>query len=144
MSRPAFVVLGSLILVATTISCGEDTPTSPTPTPPANVIETFSGTLGKNAATSYTFTASATGSVTATLTAVGPDAKGTDDLPLVVGFGIGTWSNPQCTVLLAQDRAIQGSVILGNVNASGTLCVRIFDVGNVVDQVDYTINVSHP
>jgi hypothetical protein len=138
--RAAALALG----LAFVVSCGEDTPTTPTSTTPTVVTDTFSGSINKNGAASHRFTAAATGSVTATLTAVGPDALGADGAALVVGFGIGTWNGTACSVVLAQDKAIQSSVIYGNVNASGELCVRIFDVGNIVDQVDYTMTVVHP
>jgi hypothetical protein len=142
--RSLFFVLNSSFLVFTAAACDENVPTAPDRSDPVIVTNTFSGTLAKNSAATHSFTASSTGSLTATLTAVGPDAKGTDDLPLVVGFGVGIWNGLLCDVRLAQDRAIQSTVIIGNVNASSPLCVRIFDVGNVVNQVDYTIRVDHP
>ena len=57
---------------------------------------------------------------TATLTAVGPDAMGADGTALVVGFGVGTWTGTVCTISpgTAQDRAVQSSVLYGNVNAA--------------------------
>ncbi len=142
--RSLFVVLSSSFVVLTAAACDENVPTAPDRPDPVVVTDTFSGTLAKNSAATHSFTASSTGSLTATLTAVGPDAKGADNLPLVVGFGVGIWNGLLCDVRLAQDRAIQSTVILGNVNASSPLCVRIFDVGTVVDQVDYTIRVDHP
>jgi hypothetical protein len=76
--------------------------------------------------------------VTATLTTLTPDPE------LVVGFGVGTWNGTVCNVILARDRAVQSTVIYGNVNASGELCVRVYDVGNVVNTTDYTVEVIHP
>jgi hypothetical protein len=142
--RSLFLVLSSSVLVLSAAACDEDVPTAPDRPDPVVVTDTFSGTLGKNSAATHTFTASSTGSLTATLAAVGPDAKGADDLPLVVGFGVGIWNGLVCDVRLAQDRAVQSTVIIGNVNASSPLCVRIFDVGTIVNQVDYTIRVDHP
>jgi hypothetical protein len=132
------------IVIASLVSCGEDTPTAPTPAPPTTVTDTFSGSITKNGAASHNFTALAAGTVTSTLTAVGPDALGADGTPLVVGFGIGTWSGTACTIVQAQDRAVQSSVLYSNVNASGDLCVRVFDVGNLTDSVDYTVTIVHP
>jgi hypothetical protein len=132
------------IAIALLVSCGDDTPTTPTPTPPTAVTDTFSGSIGKNGAASHNFTALAAGTVTTTLTAVGPDAVGADGTALVIGFGVGTWAGTACTVVQAQDRAVQSAVLYSNVNASGALCVRVFDVGNVADSVDYTVTVVHP
>jgi hypothetical protein len=139
----SFFVLGSAVMLP---SCGEDTPTSPGPVPPTMVTDTFSGSINKNGAASHRFTALAAGTVTSTLTAVGPDAVGADGAALVVGFGVGLWSGTACTISpgSAQDRAVQSSVLYANVNAPGELCVRVFDVGNVTDSIDYTVTVVHP
>ncbi len=126
------------------MSCDDDTPTLPTPTPTPTVTDTFSGSINKNGANSHTFAAARIGTLTATLAAVGPDAVGADGTPLVVGFGVGTWNGSSCTVVLAQDRAIQSSVLYGNINGSGDLCVRVFDIGELTDPVDYTVTVVHP
>ena len=143
-ARLLFFVLSSSFLVLTTVACDDGTPLAPTPQPPVIVTDTFSGTLGKNSGATHNFTSAGTGSITASLVAVGPDAQAADGTPLIVGFGLGTWNGLSCNVIIAQDRAIQNTILLGNVNASGPLCVRIYDVGNLSDQVDYTIRVDHP
>jgi hypothetical protein len=148
--RSALLVLGSSFFVLSSAvmlpSCGEDTPTAPTPPTPTTVTDTFSGSLTRNGAASHNFTALGAGTVTTTLTAVGPDALGADGTALVVGFGVGLWSGSACTISpgTAQDRAVQSSVLYANVNAPGELCVRVFDVGNVTDPVDYTVTIVHP
>jgi hypothetical protein len=142
--RFSFFVLGVSFFVLATVACDDGPTLTPTPPPAPIVTDTFSGVLGKSSGATHNFNAAGTGNITATLVAVGPDAQGGDGTPLVVGFGMGTWNGLSCTVVIAQDRAIQGSILVGQVNASGPLCVRVFDVGNVPDQVDYTIRVDHP
>jgi hypothetical protein len=133
--RAALIVGG----VAAMAGCDDDqTPISPTPPTPVTVTDTFSGTINKNGAASHNFIANTVGTVTATLTTLTPDPE------LVVGFGVGTWNGTVCNVILARDRAVQSTVIYGNVNASGELCVRVYDVGNVVNTTDYTVEVIHP
>jgi len=119
-------------------ACSKDTPTTPTTTTPETVTDTFSGTITANGAATHSFAVKTTGSVTATLTSLSPNAE------LVVGFGVGTWNGSVCNVVLARDRAVQSTVIYGNVNASGELCVRIYDVGNVTEPTDYFVTVVHP
>ncbi len=119
-------------------ACSKDTPTTPTTTTPETVTDTFSGTITANGAATHSFAVKTTGSVTATLTSLSPNAE------LVVGFGVGTWNGSVCNVVLARDRAVQSTVIYGNVNASGELCVRIYDVGNVTEPTDYSVTVVHP
>lgn len=129
------VLVGALV----TVGCGEDeapaTPTTPTPT---TVTDTFSGTINKNGAATHNFTAAMQGTVTATLTSLMPNEE------IVVGFGLGTWNGSACNVVLARDQAVKTTVIYGNVNASGDLCVRVYDVGNVTTETSYEVTVVHP
>jgi hypothetical protein len=134
LTRSVFCVLCSLFLV----SCGEETPTTPTPVEPVTVTETFDGTINRNGAATHRFTTASRGSLTATLTTLSPDPD------LVVGLGVGAWNGSVCNILLARDEAVQTTVIFGDVNAAGELCVRIYDVGRIVDTTDYTITVVHP
>lgn len=126
------------ISIVAMFGCGDDeTPTAPTPTTPATVTDTFTGTINRNGAASHNFVATTGGVVTATL-------KSLPDPELVVGFAVGTWSGTVCNVVLVRDRAVQTTVIYGNVNAASELCVRVYDVGNVVDTAEYSIEVVHP
>jgi hypothetical protein len=136
--RYTFLVLGSLFVVLSATACGDETPTTPTPPEPVMVTDTFSGTINRNGAATHRFAAASAGDLTATLTSLSPDAD------LVVGFGVGAWNGTVCNILLARDEAVQATVIYGNVNASGELCIRIFDVGRITDTTDYTLTVVHP
>jgi hypothetical protein len=128
-----------LTAVVVTLGCDDDTPTTPTtPTAPANVTETFTGTVNKNGAASHNFTSSAAGVIQATLKSLSPNSE------IEVGFAVGTWSGLVCNVVLVRDRAVQSTVIYGNVNVSGELCVRVYDVGNVTEPIEYSIEVIHP
>ena len=49
-----------------------------------------------------------------------------------------------CSVVLTNDKATQGSIVNANASGSGSLCVRIFDVGNLVNPITYEIQVNHP
>jgi len=124
------------VAVVAMFGCGDDEapPTAPTPLPP--VTNNFTGTLTRNGAATHNFTATTAGVLTATLTSLSPNTE------LVVGFGVGTWNGTVCNVVLARDRAVQSTVIYANVNASGDLCVRIYDVATITEPTDYTIDVS--
>jgi hypothetical protein len=76
--------------------------------------------------------------VTATLTTLEPDSS------LVVGLSLGTWNGQVCQIVLANDSATQGTVITGAVSSFGSLCVRIYDVGNLTGPINYEITVVHP
>lgn len=116
-----------------------DTTTNPTPTDPApTVTETFTGTLTPNGAAVFTFNVVATGSVTATLRNVKPDSS------LQMGVGLGSWNGVLCQVLLSNDRAQQDTTVTGQVNAAGTLCARIYDVGQLTGPTTFEVVVVHP
>jgi hypothetical protein len=126
-------------LVLALAACGDDDLVNPTdPTPPPTFTETFSGTVTRNGAATHTFTTQASGTVTATLTTLAPDST------LIVGMSLGTWNGTACQLVITKDDATQGSVLTGGVSSLGSLCVRIYDVGNVVDSIAYDITVVHP
>ena len=135
MSRLRFLVVA---LALGAVSCGSNTATTPTPITPVTVTDTFAGTLTANGAASYTFTTATSGSVTATLATLSPNTA------LVVGLALGTWSGNACQIILSKDSATQFSFIIGQASQATTLCVRIYDVGNVVDPTTYEVQVNHP
>ncbi len=125
------------VLAAAAASCGDGTTTTPTPTVPPTLTDTYSGTLNRNGAASYSFTMSQSGDVQATLTSLAPNAT------LLVGLSLGTWNGVSCQVVLANDKATTFSRVVGAASGAGSLCVRIYDVGNVTEPVTYEIQVVH-
>ena len=104
----------------------------------ATVTDSFTGTITLNGATTYSFTATGVGSITAVLTTLSPDST------QPVGLSVGTWNGSICQIVLADDASIQGSQVLGNSSATGSFCVRIYDAGGTVVQPEtYTIDVTH-
>jgi hypothetical protein len=129
-----------VVFLATAIAgCGDDLTSRPptTPTTPS-VTETFTGTLTRNGGATHPFVGSSSGTVTATLTTVAPDAS------VIVGLSVGTWNGNACQVVIAKDNAVQGSVVVASASSAGNLCVRIYDTGHMVNPVSYLITVVHP
>ena len=126
--------------IVLTGACGNDnTVTIPTPTTPTVVTDTLTGVLTRNGATTFPFAVPSAGTVTAILASLTPNST------LVIGLGIGTWNGAACQMILANDRATQGTAVTGNISSAGNLCVRVYDaVGNIVDPQSYQINVTHP
>ncbi len=128
-----------LFLVLLAPACGDDDPTTPTqPTPPATVTETFSGTLNQNGAVTHPFPTGLAGTVTATLITVAPDST------TVIGMSLGTWNGAVCQIILANDQATQGTVVVGTVSTFGSLCLRVYDVGSLTQATSYEVQVIHP
>jgi hypothetical protein len=134
--------LGLVLLIATAVACEDASPApAPTPTPSPTVTDDFTGTLGKNGAVEHSFTLVGTGSVTAQLKSLDPDAT------QVLGMYIGTWDGASCTVFKANENVTVGSTMLVTANSVGSLCVRIYDSGKITDPAatfNYDIQVIHP
>lgn len=137
------VLLLTLIATVSILGCGSSPTTPTTPTAPTVITDTFSETLTINGGRTHLFSNSQTGSISATLTTVGPDST------TVVGLAIGTWNglatdatSGSCQIIIAKDNAVQGNSVIGNASV-GNFCARVFDVGKLTGPVDYTITVSH-
>ncbi|MGD9904900.1 MAG: hypothetical protein AB7U83_15655 [Vicinamibacterales bacterium] len=134
----------TLLLSLIAAGCGDNddnTDTGSTPTEPSDTVtDTFSGTLTRNGGTSHPFPviSAAGGDVVATLRSVSPDSS------TVLGMALGTWNGTSCQAVIANDRAVVSASILGRATSVGTLCLRIYDVGTVVEPQDYEVEVVHP
>ena len=131
--------LAALLVASVAAACSSDTTTTPTVTP-TSVTETYTGTLTRNGAATYSFAVSTVGqttNVSAQLSNVTPDNT------IAIGVALGTWNGTSCQIVISNDKAFMGATVFGTVNTSGTLCVRIFDVGNIVDPLDYEVKVVH-
>lgn len=61
----------------------------------------------------------------------------------IVGMALGTWSGTTCSIVLANDVSSVGSTVAGTVQGAGTLCARVYDVGQLAAPTAFTIEVSH-
>jgi hypothetical protein len=137
-SKLAIRALLMVVLALPVAACDDDTPTTPT-TPRDPVTETFTGTVTQNGANTQTFSTAGSGTVTATLRAVGPDSA------LVIGFSLGNWNGTSCQIILARDDSTVGAVLSGTMTGAGNLCLRMYDVGNISSTpATYTVEVVHP
>jgi hypothetical protein len=111
------------------------------PTPPTTTTESFSGEFNQLSSAFHTFTVSATGDVTITLTSVGPLST------MALGVSIEGWNGTSCTGAIAKnDNARSGAGALTGTAVAGNYCVKVYDSGNVPESssVTYTIDVVHP
>ena len=132
-----FRSLSLAIVLAAVTACGDDpvTPSAPTP---VLVTEVFSGTINQNSAATHTFTAASGGPVTVTLTSIGPDSA------MISGVALGEWNGTACSERIANDSAVQTTVIIGSATQAGQLCVRFRDIGRFVEPTSYELTVIHP
>jgi hypothetical protein len=116
------------------------TPTTPTTTTTtATVTETFAGTLKLNGGITFPFTATAGGTITATLTSVAPDST------TQIGLSLGSWTGAACQIVIANDAAAQTAVVTGTLTSPASLCVRVYDPSSkIATPVDFSVSIVHP
>jgi len=129
------LLLVALVAVGVAACDSSNTPTTPT-TPAAPITQTFTGTIATNGAITTPFTTTAAGAVSATLTSVTPAVN--------MGLSLGTWNGTACQFVIDNGNAAPAAVITGTVTSISSLCVRVYDVGNVVEPVTYIVTVVHP
>jgi hypothetical protein len=119
-------------------ACGEDeSPTSPSPiTSP--VTETFASFLSLRGTSSRNFVASGSGTIRVTLTSVGPPS-----VPIGLGLGVPGGTTP-CVLSIALTTEADVVPQLAAPADPGTYCVQVYDVGNVVDSIAFSVTIEHP
>jgi hypothetical protein len=123
------------------VACTSSDPGSTVAPPSATTTtETFSGTVQPNFGVDFhTFTVAQSGTVSVTLTAAGPPAT------IFMGVGIGTPSATTCAVISADSTIAPASATaqLSGTLSPGSYCVQVYDVGNQVTPVTYSVTVAH-
>jgi hypothetical protein len=133
MKRICAFALG-LSLLAT--ACADPVPpAAPTPVEPT-LTDRFAGTLLALGSNQHPFIVQQVGGLTVTISDITPATT--------VGFGIGVPGLSGCTVI-KDVRAVGGATnsLTGVMTAAGTFCIAVFDTGEVVDPVAYTVTVQH-
>lgn len=133
MKRILWIVLGAALATA---GCSDPVPpTTPTPIVPT-VTTTFADTLLVLGANTHSFSVSAVSGLTVNLTSLQPGAA--------VGLGVGTFGSTGC-LIADQIVTVPGTKaqLSGTATVPGLFCVEVFDLGNLVEPVAYSINVLH-
>ena len=140
LKYPALLLVAVAVLTA---SCGGSDDDLIVPPSPVTITEPpFIGTIGPNGAATQFFAATSFGTVTLTIMAFDPNPDNT----VRVTLALGTW-NAQlntCSVVLSNDNAGLGTVIIGSVARAGNLCARISDVGKLTEPVTFEMKIEHP
>jgi hypothetical protein len=130
------VVLG---LAVGSAGCDTNEVTTPTtPTNPTLITETFTGAISPQGAATFPFSVSTAGGVSAVLRSITPSGS------VQLGLALGTWNGLACQVVLTNDQTTAGMGITGATSAAGSLCVRLFDVGQMTQSLTFEITVIHP
>jgi hypothetical protein len=133
-----YALLAVLAIVAIGCNSSETTGTTTAPSVLPAAVDHFTGTLTPNGALTFPFAVQGSGAVSAIVDSVVPDSA------IVFGMSLGTWNGTACQVVLPNDQVIQGAGVSGATTTSGSLCVRIYDVGNLVQPETFVVEVGHP
>lgn len=132
-------VLLLCVLALAAAGCDDaSTATSPTVTSP--VTESFNGQFFPGGTAARAFTAASAGTVSITLTQVGPPAD------VVVGLGVGIPQSTGTGCLLTQviqTGASAAPQLTVPVDA-GTYCVRLHDTGSLTAAVTFNVTIVRP
>ena len=133
------------LLAAVGCSNNDSSGTSPAallasaPTSPL-VTDTFTGTVQAGSSDSHPFTVTANNfQVTLAMTAAGPPAT------IAEGFGVGQTIGGTCQLLTGGFGTYTASTTpqLAGTLPSGAYCVMVYDVGNQIGPITYTVVVQH-
>jgi len=130
-------ILAVALGLALTASACSDPPVPVTPTPaPPTIPETFTGVVLPLGTSVNTFLVQRVGTIQVSLTSLSPPAS--------VGIGVGTPSGANC-LLLDNLTVVAGpnAQMTGTATVVGNFCVSVFDAGNLVEAVNYTVSVLH-
>ena len=133
MNRILAIALG-LSLLAT--ACADPVaPATPTPVQPT-ITETFTGTLLQLGNNAHPFTVQQVGGLKITISKIDPK--------VTIGFGVGTPGLTGCTIV-RDSKATAGATteLAGTASIAGPFCIGVFDSGEVVEPITYTVTVLH-
>ena len=134
-----------LLLMALAVSaCGKDaaTPTSATTTSVPST-RLFAGTLAVNGSAFFSFTASQSGTASATLASVTAGATGRT-LSVPLGLGIGIPEGFDCSLLSSTTATPALVPQLTYLPAAATYCVRVYDTGALTSDVAFAVRITYP
>ena len=136
VSRLAAVVAGVALAAA---GCDDaSTATSPTTTSP--ITETFTGQFVPGGSAARSVIAASSGTVSITLTQIGPPA----DLVVGLGVGIPQASGAGCYLTQIVQAGASSSPQLTVPVDAGTYCVRLYDPGTLTSPVAFSVTIVRP
>ena len=128
-----------LAIASASVAC-DDASTATAPTTTSPVTELFSAQFIPGGSASRSFTAAASGTVSLTLSALGPPAD------LVVGFGVGI-PQPSGAGCYMTESVQTGAATAPQITVpvdAGTYCVRLYDLGTMKSPTAFTVTIVRP
>lgn len=136
--------IGALVVLLTSLGCGETPASTTAPSATTTYTDVFTGSVLQGAV-SYGadnqnhFTVHEAGDITATITKLTP----LDTITIGLGLGIYDTATSTCSLQLFGDTAKLNLALTASVGTAGELCVGVYDVGNIIDSIDYEVTIVH-
>ena len=127
------ILAGAVAFIALSGSACGSTATAPDP-----VTETLNGILLPTASSWHVFSTSSNGEVTITLVSLSPLGNAT------VGVGLGVAANNSCNLQYTTELFRVGAVWTTTLGNKGSYCVAIYDTGQISQNVNYQLKITHP
>jgi hypothetical protein len=127
-----------LVFALAASACGSGAPLSPSDLALLTTTDTFSGTLAVGATAVHPFVGKTAGTITLTITAIGPDSS------TRLGLGLGAWDGASCTVQVSATDAAVSTPYQASISGPGNFCVSLAAPGTLVTDTTYTVQVTHP
>jgi hypothetical protein len=143
LDRSFVVLLGSVVLGFSNVSCGDSNPVLPSPSAEnvPVVTESFIGSIPINGSGFYSFSTTQYGNIGLTLLDFKEDGVAST---VLVSVGIGQPSGTGCTVSTAVTVNTAATQQLVSPFNPGVYCARIGDVGNMTATATFVLNIAHP
>jgi hypothetical protein len=125
-----------------TSACGNDTSSTTAPTTTGPSTEVFSGTLAVQGSSFYSFTVVTSGQVSITLASLVVTPPG-PALKNVVGLGVGTPLETECSVTNSVPATPGLTAQLVSSLTPAIYCVRVYDLGSLALPVNFSIRIVH-
>lgn len=131
------------------VSCGDDSPTSPTTTSTSTsttvaaptVSEDFTSTVAVGGSKFYSFTTSTYGTVNLTLTSVDGNFVPST---VMLGLGIGQPSGTECVTTTTINTAAGSAAQITGAYSAGVYCAKVSDIGNLYAPASFNVTIAYP
>lgn len=141
-------VIALTAVLAVSVSCGDDTPTSPTDTSTSTptaaapaVSEEFVSSVAVGGSKFYSFTTSTYGTINLTLTSVGGSFV---PATVMLSLGLGQPSGTDCVTTTAVTTASGSAVQVTGAYSAGVYCAKVADIGNLYAPASFNVTIAYP
>ena len=124
-------------MVAMAAACGDGASTTTAPSIPTKpAAENWSSVLAPGGASSRSFTVTAAGTISVTMTSAGATVGLGVGLPRVSGGG--------CRLGVSVNTGGASTPQITTQADAGQYCVQVFDLGTLIDPISFTLTIDHP